>query len=141
MSQTDLTNPGGIYEERPRSNVYTAMLGVALVAMILASALLALELKRYEFDYKGERAKAATVESLPAKAAPAADAGTQPPTPSDSATPPAPAAGASPTAAPPVVPPAVPPAVPVGTPIGAPVGTLPVAPPPLPAVPSPTAQP
>jgi hypothetical protein len=58
MSQPDsLSNPGGIYEERPRSNVYTAMLGVSLVALILASAMLAWELSVYNWDYKGEAAK------------------------------------------------------------------------------------
>jgi hypothetical protein len=65
MSQPDLTNPGGIYEERPGSNVYTAMLGVSLVALILASVLLSLELNEYKFDYKGEAARTYSVPSPP----------------------------------------------------------------------------
>jgi hypothetical protein len=66
MSQpSSLDSPGGIYEERPRSNVYTAMLGVSLVAMILASALLAMELNVYKFDYKGEQVKSITISSPP----------------------------------------------------------------------------
>ena len=44
MSQLDSTNPGGIYEEKPRSNIYTAMLAVAFVALCFASTMLALEL-------------------------------------------------------------------------------------------------
>jgi hypothetical protein len=53
VSQLDSTNePGGIYEERPRSNIYTAMLAVAFVAMAFASAMLAMELKEYNWDWK-----------------------------------------------------------------------------------------
>ncbi|MBN8628422.1 MAG: hypothetical protein J0M17_23330, partial [Planctomycetes bacterium] len=59
MSQPDLTS-GGIYEERPRSNIYTAMLGIAFLALCAASALLAMELQAYDFD-----AKAATKVSVP----------------------------------------------------------------------------
>jgi hypothetical protein len=57
VSQLDSTNePVGIYEERPRSNIYTAMLGVAFVAMAFASAMLAMELKEYQWDWKAEDA-------------------------------------------------------------------------------------
>lgn len=53
MSQLDSTNaPGGIYEEKPRSNIYTAMLAVSLVALAFASAMLAMELKEYDFETK-----------------------------------------------------------------------------------------
>jgi hypothetical protein len=55
VSQLDSTNaPGGIYEEKPRSNIYTAMLAVAFVALAFASAMLALELKEYNFDWKAQ---------------------------------------------------------------------------------------
>jgi hypothetical protein len=54
MSQPDsLSSPGGYEEQKPASNIYTAMLGVALVALILTSAILAWELNQYDFDYKG----------------------------------------------------------------------------------------
>lgn len=57
MSQPDLTNePGGIYEERPGSNIYTAMLGVAFVALCFASAMLAMELSEYNWDWKANDA-------------------------------------------------------------------------------------
>ena len=53
MSQLDSTNePGGIYEERPRSNIYTAMLGVALVALIFATVMMSMELSEYGWDLK-----------------------------------------------------------------------------------------
>lgn len=53
MSQLDSTNaPGGIYEEKPRSNIYTAMLAVSLVALIFACAMLSMELKEYNFETK-----------------------------------------------------------------------------------------
>ena len=61
MSQPDLTNEqGGIYEEKPRSNIYTAMLAVAFVALAFASTMLALELKEYNWDYKAADSKTLT---------------------------------------------------------------------------------
>ena len=64
MSQLDSTNePGGIYEEKPRSNIYTAMLGVAFVALCFASAMLAMELKEYNWDWKADDAKTLTTGS------------------------------------------------------------------------------
>lgn len=64
MSQLDSTNePGGIYEEKPRSNIYTAMLGVAFVALCFASIMLAMELKEYNWDWKAEDAKTLTTGS------------------------------------------------------------------------------
>jgi hypothetical protein len=60
VSQLDSTNaPGGIYEEKPRSNIYTAMLAVAFVALCFATAMLAMELKEYNFDYKAADAPSA----------------------------------------------------------------------------------
>jgi hypothetical protein len=59
VSQLDSTNAGGgIYEEKPRSNIYTAMLAVAFVALAFASTMLALELKEYNFEYKGQNVPA-----------------------------------------------------------------------------------
>ena len=56
MSQPDSIE--GIYEEKPKSNVYTAMLGLSFGALCLASAMLALELKDYQYDFKAQNAKA-----------------------------------------------------------------------------------
>jgi len=132
MSQPDsLGNPGGIYEERPRSNVYTAMLGVSLVALILASAMLGVELSKYKWDYKGDAVKAvqlrAPVAAPPRGVLPAAAVDD---TSGDAATPAAPVATPSVPAAPaatPSAPAATPsvPAVPAINPVvpGAPTAT------------------
>ncbi|MBA4016892.1 MAG: hypothetical protein C0483_06880 [Pirellula sp.] len=61
MSQLDSTNVGGIYEEKPGSNIYTALLGIAFMALCVASALLAMELQDYEFDTKAVNAKKVVV--------------------------------------------------------------------------------
>ena len=62
MSLPDSTDvPGGIYEEKPRSNIYTAMLAVSFVALAFASTMLALEWKEYNFDWKAADAPAAPV--------------------------------------------------------------------------------
>jgi hypothetical protein len=64
VSQLDSTNePGGIYEEKPRSNIYTAMLAVAFVSLCFASTMLAMELKEYNWDWKAEDAKTLTTAS------------------------------------------------------------------------------
>jgi hypothetical protein len=64
VSQLDSTNePGGIYEERPRSNIYTAMLGVAFVALCFACTMLAMELGEYDWDWKATDAPAAPAVS------------------------------------------------------------------------------
>lgn len=42
----------GVFVQAPRSDVYVALLGVALAAMFLGCLLLVLVLKRYEFKYK-----------------------------------------------------------------------------------------
>jgi len=58
VSQLDSTNdPGGIYEEKPRSNIYTAMLAVSFVALCFATAMLAMELSEYNWDYKAADAR------------------------------------------------------------------------------------
>ena len=42
----------GVYVQTPKSDIYVAMLGVALGAMILGCVLLVLVLQRYEFKTK-----------------------------------------------------------------------------------------
>ncbi len=61
MSQLDSTNVGGIYEEKPGSNIYTALLGIAFMALRAATALLSMELQDYEFDTKAANAKKVVV--------------------------------------------------------------------------------
>jgi hypothetical protein len=42
----------GVFVQAPRSDVYVALLGVALGAMVLGCLLLAIVLKRYDFTIK-----------------------------------------------------------------------------------------
>ena len=59
MSQPDLTSPSrGVVVQRPKSDVYTVMLGIALTAIAIACLLLFLELRRYKGDIKATGAKA-----------------------------------------------------------------------------------
>jgi hypothetical protein len=58
----------GVFVQQPRSDVYVAMLGIALAAMILGCLLLLLILNRYEFSFK-----AASNASAPASTALAAN--------------------------------------------------------------------
>lgn len=59
MSQPDLTSPGrSVVVQRPKSDVYTIMLGIALTAILIACLLLFLELRRYKGDIKATGAKA-----------------------------------------------------------------------------------
>ena len=57
MSLPDSTNAGGIYEEKPRSNIYTALLGIAFLSLCVAATLLSMELQHYDYDYKAERSR------------------------------------------------------------------------------------
>jgi hypothetical protein len=53
----------GVFVQTPRSDIYVALLGIALGAMIVGCILLALVLKRYEFSVK------AAGNTVPARAA------------------------------------------------------------------------
>ncbi len=53
MSQLGSTDKGpGIPVHKPRPDIYTVLLGLSLLAIIIAITLLALELGRYGWDYK-----------------------------------------------------------------------------------------
>lgn len=50
MSQPDLSSaspPRGVIVKKPKTNIYTVMLMIALVAMIMACIFLGLEFNRY----------------------------------------------------------------------------------------------
>ena len=51
MSQLDSksTRPAGILIRRPKTTVYTVLMGVALAAITIACLLLILELNRYDY--------------------------------------------------------------------------------------------
>jgi len=136
VSQPDLIN--GLYEEKPRSSIYTAMLGIALVSLIIAAYLLYLEMDVYKFDFKAAEAKKVTVPlkaEYPEAPAPEATAteGETPPEGDPAATPSAtPSATADPTATATPSPTATPAATPSAT--AAPAGTaLPAGTAPVPA--------
>lgn len=54
MSLPDLSSdrPRGVLVRNPQTTVYTVLLLIALVAMILSSLLLVLELAQYSFQFK-----------------------------------------------------------------------------------------
>jgi hypothetical protein len=53
MSQLGSTDRGpGIAVQKPRPDIYTVLLGLALTAILLAIICLVLELGRYGWDYK-----------------------------------------------------------------------------------------
>jgi hypothetical protein len=54
VSPLDSTEPSrGIYVQKPKSDIYTAMLGVALGAIAIAILFLALEINRYGWNLSG----------------------------------------------------------------------------------------
>lgn len=54
MSQPDSSSdrPRGVLVRRPQASIFTALLGIALLALIVSCLLLALELSRYKFQIK-----------------------------------------------------------------------------------------
>lgn len=148
MSQLDSTNVGGIYEEKPGSNIYTALLGISFMALCAASALLAMELQDYEFDTKAATAKKVVIPTQGRMPEPkavegatdGADPNAVPPAPDVSVPDPNAAAPAAPAAAPvdpnaapaapaaPAVMPADPNAAPAAPGVPAPVVPAPAAP-------------
>ncbi len=52
MSSPVLTNPQGQAYSKPRPDVYTVLLALAILALIGAIVLLYLEMQRFEFDLK-----------------------------------------------------------------------------------------
>lgn len=60
MSTPSYADPGrGVYVEKPKSNVYTVLLALALLALIIACVFLLLEMNAYEFDRRAPAASAA----------------------------------------------------------------------------------
>ncbi len=60
MSTPSYADSGrGVYVEKPKSNVYTVLLALALLALIIACIFLLLEMNDYEFDRRAPAASAA----------------------------------------------------------------------------------
>jgi hypothetical protein len=63
VSLPDLTDPTrGIVVQKPRADVYTWLLLVALIAIIIACTFLGMELNRYNWDYKAAGARATSID-------------------------------------------------------------------------------
>jgi hypothetical protein len=59
VSSQNSPDPGrGVVVQKPKADIYTALLGIALVAVLLAIICLWLELSRYKYDYKATGASA-----------------------------------------------------------------------------------
>jgi hypothetical protein len=70
MSRASSSRGGrrGVYVEAPKADIYTALLAIALGAIVIACFLLFLELRRYGFD------ASAPTSALPAAVMPATQA-------------------------------------------------------------------
>ncbi|HVA45740.1 MAG TPA: hypothetical protein VNH11_05075 [Pirellulales bacterium] len=63
MSPQDLTDANrGVVVQKPKADIYTWLLLVALVAILMAITCLALELKRYDWDFKAAGAGAVAMD-------------------------------------------------------------------------------
>ncbi|MBI2826770.1 MAG: hypothetical protein HYX69_19020 [Planctomycetia bacterium] len=76
MSQLESTDRGrAVSTAKPKPDIYTVLLGIALGAILLAILCLVLELGRYGWDYSAEKAKfrgvgAVSSERLPGAISP-----------------------------------------------------------------------
>ena len=52
----------GLVVHKPKADIYTWLLLVALVAIILACTFLAMELNRYNWDFKASGARATSID-------------------------------------------------------------------------------
>lgn len=63
MSQLDSARADnvqrGVFVEKPRANIYTALLALSLVAIIIGCICLHAEMTTYGYDFKAQSAKAA----------------------------------------------------------------------------------
>jgi hypothetical protein len=59
MSQPDLTSQPGVVVQKPKSDVYTMMLVISLIAMSVAIIFLCVEIAKYDGDFKAQDVKSA----------------------------------------------------------------------------------
>jgi hypothetical protein len=57
VSPQDLINQPGVVVQKPKSDVYTTMLFLSLLAILLAILCLYLEMKAYNLDIKADEAR------------------------------------------------------------------------------------
>jgi len=69
VSLPDSTDPGrGVVVHKPKANIYTVLLGISLLAIIMAIIFLCMEMGRYNWDMKAAGARA--VGMAPAQRSP-----------------------------------------------------------------------
>jgi hypothetical protein len=66
LSQPQSTDKGGVKVAKPRPDVYTVLLGIALAAILLGILCLSLELSRYNWDYKAAAVRVSQAPTLKA---------------------------------------------------------------------------
>ncbi|MBI1904403.1 MAG: hypothetical protein HYS13_25180 [Planctomycetia bacterium] len=59
MSQPDLSSQQGVVVQKPKSDVYTMMLVISLIAMAVAIIFLLIEASKYDWDFKAQDVKSA----------------------------------------------------------------------------------
>ena len=64
LSQPQSTDKGGVKVAKPRPDVYTVLLGIALAAILLGILCLSLELSRYNWDYKAAAVRVSQTPTL-----------------------------------------------------------------------------
>lgn len=52
MSQQNFADPAGVYVKKPKADVYTGMLLVALVALAIGILMLCKEMDRYDWKFR-----------------------------------------------------------------------------------------
>ena len=66
MSLPDSTDPGrGLVVQKPKANVYTVLLGIALVAILMSILFLCLEMGRYDWNIKAAGQSASYYAPVP----------------------------------------------------------------------------
>ncbi len=66
MSPLDSNNPQGVVVQKPRSDVYTTLLFLSLIAILVAILCLWLEMRTYNMDIKASDAQVRTTVLAPA---------------------------------------------------------------------------
>jgi hypothetical protein len=50
-------SPRGVYVQKPKADIYTVMLAIALVAILVACVCLFLEMRAYNYDIRAQEGK------------------------------------------------------------------------------------
>ncbi len=57
LASTPAQSTRGVFVEKPRANIYTALLVLSFVALVIGSLCLAGEMKSYDWDFKAASAR------------------------------------------------------------------------------------